>query len=53
MLVSGVPAAQEQCAVASSSGVAAKSCRDAVVGRTGAEIFAGAGGMLQVLGGAR
>ena len=51
MLVSGVPAAQEQCVVASSSGVAAKSCVDAVVGGTGAEIFAGAGGKLQVLGG--
>ena len=51
MLVSGVPAAQEQCVVASSSGVAAKSCIDAVVGGTGAEIFAGAGGKLQALGG--
>ncbi|CAE7253703.1 unnamed protein product, partial [Symbiodinium natans] len=51
MLVSGVPAAQEQCVVASSSGVAAKPCVDAVVSGTGAEIFAGAGGELQVLGG--
>ena len=45
MLVSGVPAAQEQCVVASSSGVAAKSCIDAVVGGAGAE------GKLQALGG--
>ena len=46
MLVSGVPAAQEQCVVASSSGVAAKLCVDAVVSGNGAEIFAGAGGEL-------
>ena len=52
MLVSGAPAVQEQCLVATTAGVEAKPCIDAVVAGHGAEIFANnAAGQLQVLGG--
>ncbi|CAE7036298.1 unnamed protein product [Symbiodinium sp. CCMP2592] len=52
MLVSGAPAAQEQCLVAAGGGVEAKPCVDAVVAGTGAEVFSSsAEGQLQVLGG--
>ena len=52
MLVSGAPAAQEQCLVAAGGGVDAKSCVDAIVAGTGAEVFSSsAEGQQQVLGG--
>ena len=52
MLVSGAPAAQEQCLVAAGGGVDAKPCVDAIVAGTGAEIFSSnVEGQLQVLGG--
>ena len=52
MLVSGAPAAQEQCLVAAGGGVDAKPCVDAIVAGTGAEVFSSsAEGQLQVLGG--
>ena len=40
MLISGSPASQEQCVVATGKGVTAKPCIDAIVAGQGAEIFA-------------
>ena len=52
MLVSGSPAAQEQCVVATRKGVAAKPCVDAIVAGQGAEIFASSkAGQLQLADG--
>ena len=52
MLVSGAPAAQEQCLVAGGGGVEAKPCVDAIVAGTGTEVFSSSSeGQLQVLGG--
>ncbi|CAE7354146.1 unnamed protein product, partial [Symbiodinium sp. CCMP2592] len=52
MLVSGAPAAQEQCLVAAGGGVEAKPCVDAIVAGTGAEVFSSSvEGQLQTLGG--
>ena len=52
MLVSGAPAAQEQCLVAGAGGVEAKPCVDAIVAGTGTEVFSSSSeGQLQVLGG--
>ena len=52
MLVSGSPAAQEQCVVATGKGVAAKPCVDAIVAGQGAEIFASSkAGQLQLADG--
>ena len=52
MLVSGSPAAQQQCVVATGKGVAAKPCVDAIVAGQGAEIFASSkAGQLQLADG--
>ena len=52
MLVSGAPAAKEQCLVAASDGLAARACVDAVVAGQGSEIFtSSADRQLQMLDG--